>query len=76
MLYVIYLLRPVFSSYIDDFLDLEIRIFTLQVFSATMNVRKILTSIFPWRNIRDVWAGCSGGCSEYRPVLYLKTDIS
>ena len=51
-------------------------IFTLPVFSATMNIRNILTSIFPWRNIRDVWAGCSGGCSEYRPVVYLKTDIS
>ena len=45
-------------------------IFTLPVFSATLNIRKILTSIFPWRNIRDVWAGCSGRCSEYRPVVY------
>ena len=51
-------------------------ILTLPVFSATMNISKILTSIFPWNRCRDVWAGCSGGCSEYRPVAYLKTDIS
>ena len=52
------------------------RYFTFPVFSATMNIRKILTSIFPWRNMREVLAGCSGGCSEYRPVVYFKTDIS
>ena len=57
-------------------IDLYVQIFTLPVFSATMNIRKILTSIFPWRNVRDVWAGCSGGCSEYHPVVYSKTDIS
>ena len=51
-------------------------IFTLLVFSAMINIRKILTSIFPWSDKSDVWAGCSGGCSEYLPVVYLKTDIS
>ena len=53
-----------------------ISIFTLPVFSATMNIRNILAFFFPWRNIRDVWAGCSGDCSEYHPVVFLKTDIS
>ena len=48
------------------------QIFTLPVLSATMNIRQILTSIFPRNCSRDVGAGCSGGCSEYRPVVYLK----
>ena len=47
-------------------LPCHLEIFTLPVFSATMNIRQILTSIFPWRDIRGVWAGCSGGCSEYQ----------
>ena len=46
------------------------RIFTLLLFSATINIRKILTSIFPWSDKHDVWASCSSGCSEYRPVVY------
>ena len=39
-----------------------------------MDIRKILTFIFQWNCCRDAWAGCSGDCSENRPIVYLKTD--
>ena len=45
-------------------------IFTLSVFSASMNIEKNLTSILLWNYSCDVWAGGSSGCSEYRPVVY------
>ena len=48
------------------------QIFILPVFSVTMKIRKILTSILPSNRSRGVWASGSGGCSKYRPVLYEK----
>ena len=42
------------------------KIFTLLVFSTTMNIRKILTTILQWNGCHEVWAGCS----EYHPVVH------
>ena len=56
----------------DHYTEVHYIIFTLPVFSAAMNIRKILTSIFPWSRIRDIRDGRSGGCSEYRPDAYKK----
>ena len=50
-------------------ISININIYTSSVFCCDEH-RKILTSIFPWSRIRDVWDGLSGGCFEYRPDAY------
>ena len=45
----------IFNFYVPSNHTFEDRIFTLPVFSAAMNIRKNLTSIFPWSCSRDVW---------------------
>ena len=51
-------------------------ILTLLVFSATVNIKNILTSILPWNYSRDGWARLLIRLFWMPPFCVLKTDIS